>query len=439
MPTHAEACRPPDLDQPPAGGGHAPQGFADVWNAGIGGFLLELAGGSIYRARMDNLDHRQRPDSVNLSRDALQVPHVTADGREDNAAEWVAALLRTSGPARKALYMSADRVRRERMGDGVFLRGIVEFSNICGRDCHYCGIRSSNRDVRRYRMDADEILAVAKNMVGWKQTTIVLQSGEAASPEGDRRLGDLIRRIKAETDLSVTMSVGNRPRDVYSHWRDCGMDRYLLRFETSDPALFAQIHPACTLGERLECLHILRSLGVQVGSGFMIGVPGETPEVLAANILLCRNLDLDMIGIGPFIPHPCTPLGKTANAYAADPEMHFVALAALRLANPDAHIPATTAFDAVFTNPSGRDLALQRGANVFMPNSTPGQYRKDYMLYPDKPCVDENGALCAFCIVGRLEMLGRQIGTGPGHSRKRGDRGVPASPIAPAAAGSGRP
>ena len=343
-------------------------------------------------------------------------------------ADDVAALLRTRGADRKALFARADEVRRAWMGDEVYLRGIVEFSNICARNCLYCGIRASNRAVHRYRMDADEILAVARNMVGWQQTTIVLQSGEAVSPEGDRRLGDLIRRIKGETTLSVTISVGNRKRDVYAHWRDCGMDRYLLRFETSDPDLFARIHADCTLQERLECLHILRNLGVQVGSGFMIGVPGETQETLANNIMLCRDLDLDMIGIGPFIPHPETPLGEATNAYAADPDMHFVALATLRLANPDAHIPATTAFDAVFTNPSGRDLALQRGANVFMPNSTPGKHRKDYMLYPDKPCVDETGAMCAFCIVGRLEMLDRRIGAGPGHSRKRADRADGANP-----------
>jgi biotin synthase len=328
----------------------------------------------------------------------------------------VTALLRARGPDRQALFTRADRLRQARMGDAVFLRGIVEFSNICARNCLYCGIRASNAGLTRYRMEPEEILDVARAMVGWQQTTIVLQSGEAVSRDGDRRLGELVRRIKTETTLSVTLSVGNRPRDVYAYWQDCGMDRYLLRFETSDPILFRTIHPDRTLDERLACLHALRDLGVQVGSGFMIGVPGETPDTLGANILLCRDLDLDMIGIGPFIPHPDTPLGLASNAYADDPDMHFVALATLRIANPDAHIPATTAFDALFPNPSGRDLALQRGANVFMPNSTPGKYRRNYMLYPDKPCVDETGELCGFCIVGRLQMLDRQIGTGPGHS-----------------------
>jgi len=334
-------------------------------------------------------------------------------------ADEVARLLRTPTAARPALFARADAARRDVMGEDVFLRGIVEFSNICANNCLYCGIRAGNREVHRYRMSAEEVLEVARRMDDWQQHTIVLQSGEAVSVDGDRRLADLIGRIKTETKLSVTVSVGNRNRDVYARWRAQGMDRYLLRFETSDADLFARLHPDCTLAERLQCLRDLRDLGVQVGSGFMVGVPGETLETLARNILLCQRLELDMIGIGPFIPDPRTPLADERNAYADDPEMHFVALAVLRLANPDAHIPATTAYDALFPTPSGRDMALQRGANVFMPNSTPGQYRRDYMLYPDKPCVDESGGMCAFCVVGRLEMLGRHVAGGPGNTVKR--------------------
>jgi biotin synthase len=230
-------------------------------------------------------------------------------------------------------------------------------------------------------------------------------------------MGELIRRIKSETGLSITVSVGNRSLDTYRYWRDCGMDRYLLRFETSESELFEKLHPACTLEERLTCLGYLQELGIQTGGGFMIGLPGETLDVLADNILLCRKLDLDMIGIGPFIPHPDTPLGNKKNAYEGNEELFFKALAALRIFNPDAHIPATTAYDAVFPE-VGRNLALQRGANIFMPNSTPVQHRKDYLLYPGKPCVDESGDQCASCALMRIESMGRIIGTGPGHSRK---------------------
>ncbi len=321
------------------------------------------------------------------------------------------------GAAREALFKRADAVRHDRMGDDVHIRGIIELSNVCANDCLYCGIRASNPHVRRYTMEADEVLEVARRMPGWQQTTVVLQSGEAPSAERDRALAELIRRIKRETSLAVTVSVGNRPRATYAEWRACGMDRYLLRFETSDAALFRSLHPDCTLAERLECLRILRELGVQTGSGFLVGVPGETLGTLADNILLCRELDLDMIGIGPFIPHPDTPLAQAVNPYADDPEMFFVALAVLRLFNPDAHIPATTAYDAVFPG-QGRNLALRRGANIFMPNSTPGRYRRDYQLYPNKPCVDEDTGQCAECVVLRLRALGRRIGSGPGHTRK---------------------
>lgn len=338
--------------------------------------------------------------------------------RED-ARRAILKELSTLPENRQALYERADKVRAENMGDDIFLRGIVEFSNICANKCHYCGIRAPNKNISRYHMDADEIMAIAHKMGEWQHGTIVLQSGEANSPEENRFIEDIIRRIKKETPLAVTMSVGNRPKEVYARWREAGMDRYLLRFETTDPALFAKMHPDCTLEERIACLHSLRELGVQVGSGFMIGVPGETLDILANNILLCRELDLDMIGIGPFIPHPDTPFANEKNAYENDKDMFFVAVATLRLFNPDAHIPATTAFDAVFPNHEGRNLVLQRGANVFMPNNTPQKYRGEYLLYPNKPCVDEDTGQCALCTEGRISLIGRTIGEGPGHTRKR--------------------
>jgi biotin synthase len=334
------------------------------------------------------------------------------DYTKDDALTWLAV----RGTALEALYARADGVRRDTMSDAVFIRGIIEFSNVCANDCLYCGIRASNGKVRRYTMTPDEILKAARKLPAAGQTTVVLQSGEAQAL-GDRELGDLIRRIKGETTLAVTLSTGNRPAAIYRYWKECGLDRYLLRFETSDPALFRRIHPDCTLAERLDCLKALREAGVQVGSGFMIGVPGETRETLADNILLCRELRLDMIGIGPFIPHPDTPMGGETNAYRDEPEMFYKAVAVLRLFNPDAHIPATTAFDAVFPG-EGRNKALQRGANVFMPNCTPAEYRGDYLLYPGKPCINETSDQCAQCVIGRIRSIGRTIGTGPGHSRR---------------------
>jgi len=327
------------------------------------------------------------------------------------------SLLTTKGDGIERLYREADDIRKKNMGDEVYIRGIIEFSNICANDCLYCGIRVSNVSVNRYVMNADEILDTARAMEFVQQTTVVLQSGETPGI-GDDEIGWIIRRIKEETHLAVTLSVGNRPYETYKYWRDCGMDRYLLRFETSDKRLFESLHPDCSLEERLECLYALKELGIQTGSGFMVGLPGETVDILADNILLCRELDLDMIGIGPFIPHPDTPLGGQKNAYEKDEEMFFKALAVLRIFNPDAHIPATTAFDAVFPG-EGRNLALQRGANIFMPNNTPIEHRKDYILYPGKPCVDENLEQCASCVLMRIESIGRTIGKGPGHSIKK--------------------
>ena len=327
-------------------------------------------------------------------------------------------LLRAAGAEQAALFARADAVRREHCGDAVPVRSILEFSNYCANECLYCGIRASNPVPARYRMAPDDILASARQIAAAGLAgTVVLQAGETPGYTDDE-LAALLRRIKAEVPgLAITMSVGNRPRAVYARWQAAGMDRYLLRFETSDPVLFAHLHPDCTLAERLQCLRDLKSLGVQTGGGFMIGLPGETVEILADNILLCREFDFDMIGIGPYIPNPDTPLGGQPNAYAADPDMFFRAIAVLRLVNPDAHIPATTAFDAVF--PDGRDRALQRGANVFMPNATPGPLRKDYQLYPGKPCIDEDATDCTFCVQARLRALGRPVARGPAHALKR--------------------
>lgn len=197
------------------------------------------------------------------------------------------------------------------------------------------------------------------------------------------------------------------------------MDRYFLRFETSDSELFRRLHPGSTLEERIRCLYDLKSLGIQTGSGFMIGLPGEILEILVENILLCRRLDLDMIGIGPFIPHPETPLGGEKNVYDGDREMFFKAVAVLRIFNPDSHIPATTAFDALFPG-IGRNLALDRGANIFMPNNTPKKkYREEYLLYPGKPGADETPEESLDSAIQRILSIGRPIGTGPGHSIKK--------------------
>jgi biotin synthase len=331
--------------------------------------------------------------------------------------DFALKLLRSEGQALINLYREADAVRCKNMGDEIFIRGIVEFSNICINNCLYCGIRASNKNVQIYSMTVEEIMETALSMEQSNLSTIVLQSGEVPRIRDDE-IGKIIRMIRKETSLAVTISVGNRTREIYRYWRDCGMDRYFLRFETSDSELFSRLHPGSTLEERLTCLNDLHDLGIQTGSGFMIGLPGETFDILAGNILLCRKFDLDMIGIGPYIPHPDTPLSGSVNAYKDDPDIFFKALSVLRIFNPESHIPATTAFDAVFPG-EGRTLALQRGANIFMPNTTPVRYRKEYLLYPGKPGVDEEPDQCLDSAIARITSLGRSIGKGPGHSIKR--------------------
>ncbi len=310
------------------------------------------------------------------------------------------------------LYQRADAVRRQHTGEEVHVRGIIEFSNRCSRNCHYCGIRRANRAQKRYCMSPDEIVASASRAAEFGYGTVVLQSGEPAPYEIDE-LCAIVRRIKDETDLAVTLSCGVYSPAEYERLARAGCDRYLLRFETSNPELYEKLHPDSSLERRLRALEHIRGAGMQTGSGFMIGLPGGGLEDLARDVLLTSRLKLDMIGCGPFLRSPETPLAEGERALLHE-ELYFKVMALLRLLNPFAHIPATTAFDTLAEQ--GRDLVLRRGGNVFMPNLTPGRYRKQYQLYPDKPCVDEHADRCAGCVKARLKSLGRPLATGPGHS-----------------------
>lgn len=320
-------------------------------------------------------------------------------------------LLKARGRACDLIYRTADQLRNERMGQDVHLRGIIEFSNVCTNDCWYCGIRCSNIRVARYRMSEDEIVETTLDARRWGCGTVVMQSGEDPYFTAER-LTNLLRRIKSESELAITLSIGVRPYEELAMFREAGCDRFLLRFETTSNAIFSALHPNEPFERRITCLENLRKLGYQVGSGFMIGLPGSTMEMIASDILFATELKLDMIGCGPFLSHPATPLAE--KPLLNDKSIYYKTISLLRLLNPQAHIPATTAFDVL--DPDGRNLILQRGANVFMPNITPAKYRRDYQLYPNKPCVDEDGAACALCVRGRLAKLGRPIATGPGHT-----------------------
>ncbi len=330
----------------------------------------------------------------------------------------ILAWLRESDPARLAsLYDEADHVRRERVGDAVHLRGLVEISSHCVRSCAYCGLRGPNR-IERYRMPPEEILACAREAVRLGYGTAVLQAGE--DPELTRdRVAALVTRIKRETPLAVTLSLGERGDADLAAWRRAGADRYLVRFETSDPALFRAIHPhhPHRSRDRMEMLRALKRLGYEAGSGVMIGIPGQSWESLADDIEWFARLDLDMIGVGPWIAHPATPLGAAPRAPRGQvpnsEEMVYKVIALTRLVRPDANIPSTTAL-ATVNRRDGYELGLKRGANVVMPNLTPPQYLALYQIYPNKVCVQETARQYSGCLEERIRAIGRVPGQGPG-------------------------
>lgn len=326
------------------------------------------------------------------------------------------------------LWDQADSIRQSHVGNAVHLRGLLEISNICSRDCHYCGIRAGNNNLERYRMPEEEIMACVQEAVDYRYGTVVLQAGEDCGITKDWMAG-LIRRIKRETRLAVTLSLGERSDEDLLAWKEAGTDRYLLRFETSNRALYDRIHPPLpgTVSDRIALLRRLREIGYEIGSGVMIGIPGQTWENLADDIETFRTLNLDMIGVGPYIPHGGTPLGYKDTELQAPPgeqvpnteEMTYRVIALARIACPDANIPSTTAL-ATLNTATGRELGLSRGANIVMPNLTPKKYRAMYEIYPAKACIDETAADCRACMHRRIISIGREVGSGPGDSPNKG-------------------
>lgn len=327
--------------------------------------------------------------------------------------EDVITLLQADGEKQSELFRVADAFRQRYVGDEIHLRGLVEFSNCCARQCSYCGLRAPNRKLLRYRMTLEETVQAACRAAELGIKTVVLQSGE--DPYFTvKRMVQLVRAIKESADVAITLSLGERPREEYQALRAAGADRYLLRHETADPGLYARLHPDMRYERRLECLRDLRAEGFQVGAGCMVGLPGQTVEMLARDILLLRDLDVDMAGIGPFIPHPDTPLGGHT---AGTVEMALKMVALARIATRNAHIPATTALATA--DPLGREKAFAAGANIVMPNLTPLKYREHYTIYPNKRCLTEEIDRCLPCLRLRIEGSGRRIGTGYGHSLKQ--------------------
>lgn len=322
----------------------------------------------------------------------------TSASRED-----LAALL-AAGPAEsEALFAAADRVRATAVGAEVHLGALIEFSNHCRRNCLYCGLRRGRRDLPRYRMAPGEIIAAARAAADLGYRTVVLQSGEDRAYTAEA-LAEVVSAIKAECDAAVTLSIGERAQREYAMLRRAGADRYLLRIGTSAPKLYRDLHPDSDWHWRLMCIHALRSLGYQVGSGVLIGLPGQTLEMLADDLLFLQWLQLDVIGVGPFVPHPSTPLGGAPRG-TLELALRFVAC--LRLLCPQALIPATTALGAL--HPEGRRMALQAGAEMLMPNATPVRYRRCYPSYPGKTNLVEDAAQGRRRAEEMIAGLGRRV------------------------------
>jgi biotin synthase len=349
------------------------------------------------------------------------IPEILAG--ETFARDDVIALLSTTDPAdAEAIRTAAHRVLVDNCGTSVFLRGLVEFSNRCASDCHYCGIRKGNAGVKRYCLTKDEIVDAARFCAEAGYGSMVLQSGERRDERFVSFVEDVVCAIKKETvsntlprGLGITLSVGEQTPEAYKRFFNAGAHRYLLRIETSSPRLFASIHPSRQSFEaRLACLAFLKDAGFQVGTGVMIGLPGQTVQDLADDVLFFRAIDADMIGMGPFIVHRQTPMARHDEAMAARKketlELALRMIAVTRLVCRDVNIASATALQAM--EPLGREMGLLHGANVVMPQATPARVRRDYQLYEGKPCLDENAQECRECLCGRIRSLGREPATG---------------------------
>jgi biotin synthase len=303
------------------------------------------------------------------------------------------------------LFEAARKIREQIYGKDVYVRGLIEFSNICKNDCYYCGIRKSNQNVDRYRLTKEDILLCCEEGFDLGFRTFVLQSGED-SYFTKERLGDIITSIKTRfPECAITLSVGERSYEDYKYWFECGADRYLLRHETANDEHYQKLHPAnLSLAHRKECLYQLKEIGYQIGAGFMVGSPYQTADHLVEDLLFLKELQPHMIGIGPFIPHKDTDFrDETAGTL----EETLFLLGMIRIMMPHVLLPATTALGTI--HPRGRELGILAGANVVMPNLSPTNVRKKYLLYDNKICTGDESAQCRSCLERRMESVGYHI------------------------------
>ena len=336
--------------------------------------------------------------------------------KPDLSRDEIIYLLGLKGKERTLLRKRAAEVKEQLIGNKVYFRGLIEYSNKCKKDCYYCGVRASNKNPHRYEVEEEEVLEAAKFAYENKFASLVIQSGERSDEAFIAKIESLLKKIMelSEHKLGITLSCGEQSTETYERWKAAGAHRYLLRIETSSKTLYSKLHPQNKLhdfNERIAALKRLKETGYQVGTGVMIGLPFQSLEDLADDLLFFKALDIDMAGMGPFIEHKETPLFQYKEDLMSlqerfDLSLNMVAL--LRIIMKDINIAATTAMQAI--DPQGREKALMIGANIIMPNLTPVKYREDYLLYEDKPCIDEEADECQNCLEARIRMAGAEIG-----------------------------
>jgi biotin synthase len=334
---------------------------------------------------------------------------------EEFTRENIISLLNSAGADRTLLFTKAAEIKEKYIGKKVWFRGLIEFSNVCSKDCLYCGIRKGNHNVSRYSLTDEEILVAARFAYDNHYGSIALQSGELESKAVASRIEDLLHKIKEMSvgKLGVTLSVGEQEPETYKRWYDAGAHRYLLRIEATNQALYNKIHPFDSKHDfqrRLDCLRSLQEIGYQTGTGVMIGLPFQTMDDLAGDLLFMKEFNIDMCGMGPYVEHADTPLIEYSGTLMPLKDRFDLTLkmiAVIRLMMKDINIVAATALQAI--DPIGREKAVKIGANILMPNITPGKYRDSYKLYDNKPCTDDSAEDCQSCLEARVSLADAEV------------------------------
>lgn len=335
--------------------------------------------------------------------------------KADFTEEDIIRLLKSDGEDRTLLFKKSAEIKEKYIGNKVWFRGLIEFSNICGKDCLYCGIRKGNRNLTRYNLSDDKILAAARFAHLNNYGSIALQSGELEGASFTNRIENLINKIKELSDgkLGITLSVGEQEPSAYKRWYNAGAHRYLLRVESTNKALYNKIHPnnlTHSFERRLDCLKTIQDIGYQTGTGVMIGLPFQTDKDLAGDLMFMKEFNIDMCGMGPYIEHADTPLIEyTGNLLPLNIrfDLTLKMIAILRIMMKDINIVAATALQAI--DPVGREKAVRIGANILMPNITPGKYRDSYKLYDNKPCTDDSPEDCQSCLEARISLADAEV------------------------------